>query len=329
MSNKFELTALGELLIDFTPAGKSPKGMDLYERNPGGAPANVLAAYTKLGGRTAFIGKVGDDAFGHFLADTVTGYGINTDNLLFDNDVPTTLAFVTLDDKGDRSFSFYRKPGADIMLRPDEVNKILLESTDIFHFGSVSMTDDPSYAATIQSAEHARKNGAITSFDPNYRPLLWKNESEAVLRMTEGLRCADIVKVSDEEMLLLTGTDDLIKGAESILDYGSAIVFISMGAKGSFCATKNHSVKLETYDVKTIDTTGAGDAFLGAILHRFHGKSLGYIKDISLEEMTDILDYANAAGSVTTTRTGAAVAVPTEAEIKECRRSVPLFSRNQ
>ncbi|MBQ7500314.1 MAG: carbohydrate kinase [Clostridia bacterium] len=323
MSRQFDLTALGELLIDFTPAGKSAKGMELFERNPGGAPANVLAAYNKLGGNTAFIGKVGDDAFGHFLADTVNSYGINTDNLLFDPEIPTTLAFVTLDGKGDRSFSFYRKPGADIMLRKDEVSKELLENTDIFHFGSVSMTDDPAWSATFFAADYARRNGAITSYDPNYRPLLWKDESDAVIRMTEGLEYGDIVKVSDEEMTLMTGKTDIDAGAEKILRYGADIVYVSMGAKGSFCATKKHSVRLETYDVKTIDTTGAGDAFLGAILHRLHGKTRDDIADISLEEMTDILDYANAAGSVTTTRTGAAVAVPTEEEIEECRRTVP------
>ena len=323
MSKRFELTALGELLIDFTPAGKSAKGMELYERNPGGAPANVLAAYTKLGGDTAFIGKVGSDAFGRFLADTVKSCGIDTDNLLFDESIPTTLAFVTLDGKGDRSFSFYRKPGADIMLREAEVSKELLENTDIFHFGSVSMTDDPALGATFFAAGYARKHGAITSYDPNYRPLLWKSESDAVVRMTEGLEYGDIVKVSDEEMRLLTGQTDIERGAERILEYGADIVYVSMGAKGSYCATKKHGVRLDTYDAKTIDTTGAGDAFLGAILHRMHGKSREEIGDISLEEMTDILDYANAAGSVTTTRTGAAVAVPDENEIEECRRTVP------
>ena len=320
--NRYDVAAVGEVLIDFTPDGKSKKGMALYECNPGGAVANVLAAVNKFGGNTAFIGKVGDDSFGHFLFDTLVSYGIDTKGLLFDTKIPTTLAFVTLDEKGDRSFSFYRKPGADVMLDFSEVDKAQLEDTKIFHFGSVSLTDDPAYTATIEAAKHAKSMGAVISYDPNYRPLLWDSVELAVNRMKEGLAIADIIKVSDEELLLLTGESDLDKGAAKLFEYGASLVFISMGSKGSYYCNKNGSKFMYTYDVKTVDTTGAGDAFLGAILYRLKDKSLAEIADLGTDELDDILDFANASGSLTTTKTGAAPSIPTLEEIDFCRKTV-------
>lgn len=319
---KFDIVTVGEVLCDFTPAGKSPKGMDLFECNPGGAPANVLAAINKFGGRTAFIGKVGKDAFGSFLCDTLKNLDINVDSLCFDDEIPTTLAFVTLDEKGDRSFSFYRKPGADLRLRFDEIDKTKLENTKIFHFGSVSLTDDPSFSATIKSAEYAKEKGAVISYDPNYRPLLWKDESTAIERMRLGLKLADIVKVSDEELYLLTGTADLDKGADIILSYGVSLVFVSLGAKGSYYRNSNASGFMNTYDVKTVDTTGAGDAFLGAILHCVKDKTITEIKALTKNELDEILDFANAAGALTTTATGAAPAIPSLEEIALCQKTL-------
>lgn len=319
--SKFDVVTLGETLIDFTPSGKSQKGMDLFECNPGGAPANVLAAVNKFGGRSAFIGKVGKDSFGKFLAQTMQSLDINIDNLLVDRFVPTTLAFVTLDAKGDRSFSFYRKPGADVMIEFEEVDKSKLENTKIFHFGSVSLTADPAYTATIKSAKYAKEHGAIISYDPNYRTLLWDSREVAVERMKNAALIADIIKVSDEELLLLTGEEDLQKGAEKLMRSGASLVFVSLGAKGSFFCNKNGSNRHYTYDVKTVDTTGAGDAFLGAILYRLKDKSLDEIADLSVEELNDILDFANASGSLTTTKTGAAPAIPTPEEIQKCRQN--------
>ncbi len=319
---KYDVVTVGEVLIDFTPSGKSAKGMDLFESNPGGAVANVLAAVNKFGGNTAFIGKVGDDSFGHFLADTLQSYDIDISGLKYDDEIPTTLAFVTLDEKGDRSFSFYRKPGADVMLRFDEIDKAMLEKAKIFHFGSVSLTDDPAYTATIEAAKYAKASGAVISYDPNFRPLLWDSRELAVERMKEGAEIADIIKVSEEELELLTGETDLTKGAQKLFEFGASLVFISLGAKGSFYFNRNGCRFMNTYDVKTIDTTGAGDAFLGAILYRLKDKNLAEIADLSSDELDDILDFANASGSLTTIKTGAAPSIPTLEEIAECRKNV-------
>lgn len=321
----FDVCALGEVLIDFTPAGKSEKGMPLFECNPGGAPANVLAAVNKLGGKSAFIGKIGDDAHGRFLADSMKKSDIDLTGLRVDREIPTTLAFVSLDEKGDRSFSFYRKPGADLMLRTSEVDECLLCDCKIFHFGSVSLTGDPARTATLGAAEKARCAGALVSYDPNYRPLLWEDESSAVEVMKKGVELADIIKVSDYELTLLTGESDLGRGAEILLGYGASLVLISMGPNGSYIANKNAGVKLATYDVKTIDTTGAGDAFLGAVLSRLADKSAVELTELSEAELRDILDFANACGSLTTAKTGAAPAIPTPDEIEECRKNIPLI----
>lgn len=319
---KYDVVTVGEVLIDFTPDGKSKKGMALYECNPGGAVANVLAAVNRFGGNTAFIGKVGEDSFGTFLCDTLVSYGIDTSGLLFDKKIPTTLAFVTLDEKGDRSFSFYRKPGADVMLSWEEIDRNKLEEAKIFHFGSVSLTDDPAYTATVEAARYAKEKGAVISYDPNYRPLLWDSSELAVERMTEGALIADIIKVSEEELELLTGETDLDSGARKLMDMGAVLVFISLGAKGSYYCNRNGSRFMYTYDVKTVDTTGAGDAFLGAILYRLKDKTISEIAELTADELDDILDFANASGSLTTIKTGGAPSIPTLEEIDICRKTV-------
>ena len=322
MSRYYDVIALGEALIDFTPAGLSEKGLPLYEANPGGAPANVLACVNKLGGKAGFIGKVGDDAHGRFLTDNMAKYGVDLTGLRVDREIPTTLAFVTLDEKGDRSFSFYRKPGADLMLRKTEIDECSLCDTKIFHFGSVSLTADPAREATFAAAEAAKRAGAIISFDPNYRPLLWNGEAEAIEQMKCGAEIADIIKVSDNELVMLTGTDDLSRGADALLAMGATLALVSMGAGGSYIATRKYAVRLPTYDVATVDTTGAGDAFLGAILSRVCDMSLDEIAALDPFALQDILDFANACGSLTTTKTGAAPALPNAEEIAECRRTV-------
>ena len=318
----FSVCALGESLIDFTPCGKSSKGMPVYECNPGGAVANVLAAVNKLGGKGAFIGKVGDDTFGRFLTDNMKAAGINLKGLCIDREIPTTLAFVSLNSSGDRSFSFYRKPGADIMLSVDDIDRSILSECDIFHFGSVSLTDDPARTATLESAKEAKRNGAVISYDPNYRPLLWKSTEEACKIMKEGAYLADIIKVSDEELQLITGSDSLEEGADLLMETGASIVFVSMGQRGSFVKNETASVRLNTYDVKTVDTTGAGDAFLGSVLSKLHGMSCEKLSSLSEPELWDILDYGNAAGALTTAKTGAAPAIPTDEEIEICRKTV-------
>lgn len=322
MSKTYDVIALGEALIDFTPAGKSEKMLPLYEANPGGAPANVLACVRKLGGRAAFIGKVGDDAHGHFLADNMARYGIDLTGLRFDREYPTTLAFVALDEKGDRSFSFYRKPSADVMLRGIDVDQCMLCDCRIFHFGSVSLTDEPARSATLDAARAAKDAGAVISYDPNYRPLLWSDPDSAASVMLEGAKIADIIKVSDEEMKMLAGTEKLSDGADFFHKMGATLVLVSMGADGSYISTRKFAVRLPTYDVATIDTTGAGDAFLGCVLSRVGGMTLDEITELDPFALQDILDAANACGSLTTTKTGAMPALPTWEDIDICRKTV-------
>jgi fructokinase len=318
----FDVCALGELLIDFTPSGVNDQGVALFARNPGGAPANVLAMMNKLGSKTAFIGKTGDDEFGRFLEQTLVGTGIDTGGLVLDPAYRTTLAFVHLSEGGDRSFSFYRREGADLMLRWEEVNKSIISDSKMFHFGSVSLSGKPCRDTVHGAVHYAKSRGKIISYDPNYRPLLWPNETEAKTEIGKLLDDADILKVSEEEMILLTGETELEKGASLLTEKGPAIVLVSLGVKGVYYRCTAGSGHLPAYDVKTIDTTGAGDAFLGAVLFRLRDKSCGELKTISQEELADIVDFANAVGSLTTTKKGAIPALPTADEIEICRKSI-------
>lgn len=321
----FDVTAVGELLIDFTPGGNNADGDMLFARKPGGAPANVLAANSRLGGKTAFIGKVGNDALGQFLRKTLGDIQIDTSGLVVDPDIPTTLAFVQLDERGDRSFSFYRKPGADLMLRTSDIKEDLVTECHILHFGSVSLTDEPSRNATLFAVKTAKKAGCIISYDPNYRPLLWSDSEAAKQQMNTGLTLADIVKVSEEEMELLTGKTDLEEGSRQLAKYGASLILVSLGSKGAFYRKGEICGLLPTYDVKTMDTNGAGDSFLGAVHYRLRGKSLAEIQSLTEAEMKDIISFANAAGSLTTTRGGAIPAMPALAEIEACIKTVPLL----
>lgn len=321
----FDITAVGELLIDFTPAGSNAAGNALFAQNPGGAPANVLAAAGRLGSKTAFIGKVGNDGFGKFLKSTLDQNGISTDNLVMTDEVHTTLAFVQLDEKGDRSFAFYRKPGADIMLTADEVHPELLKNTKFLHFGSVSLTEEPSRSATLYAVKTAKEAGAIISYDPNYRAPLWSSETEAKQQMHAALPLADLVKLSEEEMVMLTGEHDLLAGARRIQELGVTLVLVTLGSKGAFYLLGDSFGTLPTYDVKTIDTNGAGDTFFGAVLYRLKGKSLQEIKELTVPELTEIISFANAAGSMTTMKSGAIPAMPTLEEVALCQKTVPLL----
>ncbi|QAT50308.1 carbohydrate kinase [Caproiciproducens sp. NJN-50] len=323
----FDITAVGELLIDFTPAGVSDAGDPLFAQKPGGAPANVLAANSRLGGHNAFIGKVGNDGFGDFLRGTLEKLRIDVSGLCTDPEIPTTLAFVQLDRNGDRSFSFYRKPGADLMLRSSEINDSLISGCRILHFGSVSMTGEPSRSATLSAVRAARKLGRIISYDPNYRPPLWENAGTAKEQMTAGLELADIIKVSEEEMALLTGESNLEKGSAALARFGASLVFISLGAGGAFYRSGDLCGALPAYGVKTIDTNGAGDAFLGAALFRLRGKTLEEIRSLKEAELKDILLFANAAGALTTVKNGAIPAMPSLEEIRSCMETVPFLPR--
>ncbi len=318
----FDIAALGESLIDFTPCGRNESGMNLFAQNPGGAPANVLAMAAKLGGKTAFIGKVGDDDFGRFLKSEMEKASIDVSGLLTDPEHNTTLAFVHLSESGDRSFSFYRKNCADIFLRPEEVNRSILKGCRIFHFGSVSLTDEPCRGATIYAAKAAKDEGALISYDPNYRPLLWDCERRAAEEMRNALELADIVKVSEEEMRLLSGKNDLLEGSAELARGGAALVVVTLGPGGAFFYNGSAHGLVPAYDVKTIDTTGAGDAFLGSLLFNLRAKTKKELRTIPESELRALVAFSNAAGSLTTTRKGAVPAMPGLGEIENCLKNI-------
>ncbi|NOU74365.1 carbohydrate kinase [Paenibacillus sp. LMG 31458] len=311
----YDAVALGEYLIDFTPLGLSDAGQPVFERNPGGAPVNVMAAMAKLGMKTGFIGKVGNDPFGRYLRQALLQQGVSDSGLIASDEAHTTMAFIHLDSQGERSFHFSRKPGADQLLREDEVNLAMLEGTRIFHFGSISMTVEPSYTATIKSVQKAKEKGALISYDPNWRPSLWEDEQHAREAIHAGLRLADLVKVSEEEIIFLTGQQDMELASKLLMErYSIGLLLVTAGPKGSFYRMKDWWGKVDSYSVHTVDTTGAGDGFLGAFLHEVL-KLEKPLHAWSEEELCGALRFANAAGALATTRKGAIPSLGTIEEI--------------
>ena len=311
----FDVTALGELLIDFTENGISPQGNPLFEANPGGAPCNVLALLAKLGHDTAFIGKVGKDFFGIQLKDAIQEVGIYADYLRMDAEVHTTLALVHTFPDGDRDFSFYRNPGADMMLTEEEVPTELIANSKIFHFGTLSMTHEGVRAATKKAVDIAKENHVMISFDPNLRPPLWNSLEEAKEQVLYGLQYCDVLKISDNEIEWLTEEEDYTKGVGWIKERFPKIqlILVSMGKAGSRAYYGDVMVEVAAcINEKTIETTGAGDTFCGCVLH--------YILDHSLEGMTkenleEMLQFANSAASLITTKKGALRVMPEREEI--------------
>lgn len=314
-----DITALGELLIDFTPCGKNERGVQLFAENPGGAPANVLAMASRLGGKTAFLGKVGRDAFGDFLRGVLVQNGIKTSGLAVDEAAPTTLAFVQLDENGDRSFTFYRDPGADRMLTVEEIKSELIGDCRIFHFGSVSMTHEPSRSATLYAAQYAKEQGKLVSFDPNYRSMLWDSMEEALEQIKKGIAIADVLKVSEEEAQLITGDKDPASASQKLLDMGPALVLVSLGELGAYYRNHACSGYVPSYHVNAVDTTGAGDAFVGAFLWKVRGMMKEELKFMPGVELKQIVSFANAAGALTTTGSGAIPAMPNMEQIRQCQ----------
>ncbi|WP_427043079.1 carbohydrate kinase [Fusobacterium sp. SB021] len=305
----YDITALGELLIDFTPCGMSEAGMKIFEQNPGGAPANVLAAAGNFGAKTAFIGKVGKDMHGEFLKETLKKYNIETKGLIMDEKVFTTLAFVSLNEKGERTFSFARKPGADTCLTKEEVNLELIKECKIFHFGSLSLTDNPSKEALLYALEKAKEMNKIISYDPNYRPLLWENRDIAVKEMRDVVKYADIMKISDEETELLTGCKEPEKAASKLIEQGVSLVFVTLGSEGSFLKTKDFQIRVKSKKCNVVDTTGAGDAFWGAILYKLAERE-NSVFQISEKEGAEYLEFANIAAGICVEKRGAIPAMP-------------------
>ena len=315
MENKmFDVTALGELLIDFTENGTSSQGNPLLEANPGGAPCNVLAMLERLGKKTAFIGKVGKDMFGKQLKAAVEEVGIDTRNVIMDEEVHTTLAFVHTYPDGDRDFSFYRNPGADMMLTKDEVSEELIQSSRIFHFGTLSSTHEGVREATRHAIEVAKAAGCIITFDPNLRPPLWKSLEDARVEIEYGMTKCDVLKISDNEVEFLFGTTDYDKGAALIREkYNIPLVLITMGKDGSRAYYKDLRVEAAPFlQENTIETTGAGDTFCASALNYVleHG-----LENLTEENLMEMLTFANAAASLITTRKGALRVMPTRQEV--------------
>ncbi len=313
---RFDVVALGELLIDFTENGISGQGNPIYEANPGGAPCNVLSMLTKAGRKTAFIGKVGQDIFGNRLKETLQEAGIDISNLIMDENVRTTLAFVETLPDGDRNFSFYRNPGADMMLREEELSESLLKNTEIFHFGTLSMTHEDVRQATKRAVQIAKESGAVISFDPNLRPPLWKTLDEAKEQTAYGLSQCDILKISYNEIQWFTGEEDFDAGIRKLKDqYEIPLILLSMGKTGSRAYYKDLRVEAAPFlQENTIETTGAGDTFGGCCLHHILKYGLNNLNEERLKQM---LTFANGAASIITTRKGALRVMPELDEVEK------------
>ena len=308
MEKLYDVTAMGEMLIDFTLNGQSDQGNNLFEACPGGAPCNVLAMLNKLGRKTAFIGKVGEDQFGRLLKGTIDELGIETKGLILDKEIHTTLAFVHTFPDGDREFSFYRKPGADMMLTEDEVDYDLIRQSRIFHFGTLSMTDEPVRSATKKALEVAKEAGCLITFDPNLRPPLWNSLDDAKKQMEYGFQYCDMLKISDNEIQFVSGKEDYDEGIRYLQDkYNIPLIFLTMGKDGSRAYYKDMRVERKGFQVKAIETTGAGDTFCGCSIHGLltHG-----LEGLTEENLGDMLTYANAGAALITMKKGAIRSMP-------------------
>lgn len=314
IEKKYDVVALGEMLIDFAMVGQSEQGNNEFEACPGGAPCNVLAMLNKLGKKTAFIGKVGNDQFGKLLKATIEEIGIESKGLLMDEEVNTTLAFVHTFPDGDRDFSFYRNPGADMMLTKEEVDYDLIRQAKVFHFGTLSMTDEPVRSATKEALDVAKEAGCLISFDPNLRPPLWKSLDTAKEMMEYGFGYCDILKISDNEIQFVSGKEDYDEGIQYLIDkYNIPLIFLTLGKDGSRAYYKGKRVEQRGFKVNTIETTGAGDTFCGSVLNGV----LEYgIDEFTEESLKATLTFANAAAAVVTTRKGAICSMPYPEEVK-------------
>ena len=309
-----EITTIGEVLIDLTQTGVNGQNVPVFAANPGGAPANVAVAAARLGASAAFIGKVGRDGFGAYLTGVLTENGVDASGVRAD-ETPTTMAVVTVAPGGERSFRFVR--GADALLTEGEVDTALVEGAKVLHFGSVSLTAEPARSATLFAARHAREHGVLVSYDPNYREALWPDREEAVARMCAPLPLADVLKLSDEELPLLTCTDDPAEGTRRLADRGVSLVLLTLGGEGAFWRWQGKTGLVPGVATTVADTNGAGDTFLGAVLSRLVRRGEKPLEGLTVRELEDILAFANRAASKTCSRSGAIPAMPTLAELEE------------
>ncbi len=308
MEKIYSITALGEILIDFTLVGNDGQNK-VFQQNPGGAPANVLVAATKLGATTAFLGKAGTDMHGLFLKRTLISNHVNTDGFILDKDVFTTLAFVDIDENKERSFSFARKPGADTQLHVNELSVNTIKDSKMLHVGSLSLTHEPVRSTTHYAIEIARENNVIVSYDPNYRASLWESEELAKKHMKSII--PDIMKLSDEETLLLTNEHDYEEASKILLKRGIKVVVVTLGPNGCYVSNKEGGIVVPGFKSNVVDTTGAGDAFWGAFLHKITENSI----DDSLEKLTEYAKFANATASLCVEKLGAIPAMPALEEV--------------
>lgn len=314
----FDIVCLGELLVDMFPAepGMRLHNVSAFRPVPGGAPANAAVAAARLGRLSAFIGKVGDDLFGRHLADTLQHEGVSIGGMRFDSQARTTLAFIALPDENSAEFLFYRNPGADMLLRPDELDQELLRHTRAFHFGSVSLSEEPCRSATIEAARISKQAGALVSFDINYRPSLWKDHREALEVIRSLLPSVDLLKVNETELALLSGTKDTETGSRSLLEQGPALCVATLGPNGSYFRLPGCGGYVPGFSVRTVDATGCGDAFVAGLLSRFVA-SENWRANLIPEKMQTFLRFANAAGALTALKQGVIPALPTLVEVEQ------------
>lgn len=306
----FDVVGLGELLVDFTQT----TGEMTYQANPGGAVANVIATMSNMGCRTAFIGKIGRDDFGRFLAKSLEDFGVDISSLVWSRKYPTTIAFVEQSDSGE-TYRFYRNRSADVTLKPVQVDEEKLIDTKLFHFGSVSLTEEPTRSATLIALESAKNSGCIISFDPNYRESLWENAQASISEILRVLPQVDIIKLSREELRFLTGESDPEVGVKKILGLGPKLVLITLGSAGSAYYTKDAQGIVGAPEVEVVDTVGAGDVFLGAFLSQLINENLRY-QDLTQEVLDRLVEFANRAAAISTTKAGALSALPTREEVE-------------
>lgn len=311
-----DVTALGEMLIDFTMQGRNDQGQRIFAQNAGGAPANVMAAMAKLGAKTAFIGKAGNDMHGRFLKETLDNCGIDSTGFILSDDYFTTLAFVDVKENGEREFSFARNHGADKMLSISDISFDMISNSHILHIGSISLTAEPCRSATMCAVREAKRANCVISYDPNYRASLWSGEQEAVSQMRSMLKYADLVKISEEETELMTDESDYEKAAESMLRQGVKIAVITLGKLGAYVRTSDGGQIVKGFRNKALDATGAGDAFWGGFLYQFCrcGK---LPEEVSVSEAASFADFGNAVASVCVESYGAIPAMPTMEQVIE------------
>ena len=312
----YDITTFGEILIDFTCQGKNSEGQNLFAQNPGGAPANVAVAASRLGAHTAFIGKAGNDMHGNYLKSVLEEKQVETKGMILDDSYFTTLAFVNVKENGDRSFSFARKPGADTKIQKEEVDIEILDKTQIFHVGSLSLTDQPARDTTLYAIRRAREKGSIISYDPNYRVSLWQDKGTAKSQMRSLIPYTDIMKISDEETELLTGKESPEEAAAVLFQEGVKVAVVTLGSNGAYLYCKEGGVHVPGFVSEAIDTNGAGDSFWGGFLYCI-SKSGKRPEDFSIEELKDYVRFGNAVASLCVEKKGAIPAMPELAQVKE------------